>query len=129
MSQGIFLLTMMTAFHFWRFWKTDWKGLSSEANPLYHHIEGGYGVKINALIHPYIVRLRSRRSPHLENEGKKSLKGYIIPMDIIIAFSISFIFLLLTLPEKGPLTSKDLSMVVTCSHLAIEAFDKPPSPS
>src|SRR4030043_1881717 len=50
-------------------------------------------------------------------------------MAIIIAFSISSIFSLLTFPAKGPLISKDLSIVVTCSHLAIDAFDKPPSPS
>ncbi|MBI4688918.1 MAG: DUF4445 domain-containing protein [Nitrospirae bacterium] len=53
---------------------------------------------------------------------------YITPMAIIIAFSISFIFSSLILSAKGPLISKDLSIVVTCSHLAIDAVDKPPSP-
>ncbi len=46
-----------------------------------------------------------------------------------MALSTSVILTGLIVPEKGPRIKKDLSRVVICSHLAIEVWSRPPSPS
>ena len=53
------------------------------------------------------------------------LNGAQLAASILKELEKDFILFAFTLPANGPLTRKDLSRVVICSHLAIEGFKSP----